>query len=573
MTYTRLGDLLLSVGLITQEQLDAALRNKQDTKYRLGQQLIADGAITEQQLTEALVMQLGMEFIDLSKIIIPTEMAQVLAKNLARKHGVVPVRISKNTLYLAMSDPMNFVAVEEVKTATRKQVIPLIATADAIERAISTLYGSEGAARAIEEMKREMAADTTTPAQTNTGDNYSSRNIGGDDAASAPTIRLVNSIIERAIVERASDIHLEPYEEELRVRMRIDGMMRNVMVVPKDLQSSVISRLKIMGGMDISERRVPQDGRSAVSVRQKDYDLRMSTLPTIYGEKFVIRILDKSSTLLNKDAVGLAGADLEKYEKLLEAPSGVILVAGPTGSGKSSTMYTMIRELNTEQVNLITLEDPVEYNIMGINQVQINEKIGMTFASGLRSILRQDPDVIAVGEIRDGETAEIAMRAAVTGHLVISTIHTNAALATIDRLLDIGVEPYLISAALNGVVSQRLVRRICPNCRTEYEPTAEELESLALDKNAGHKFYKGKGCPNCFGTGYRGRTGVFEILVIDRAIRTAISNGIKQEELLRIAKGTGKFVTMAENCRRLVLEGITTVSEAKRTIGSVEIDL
>lgn len=572
MTYTRLGDLLLSVGLISQEQLDAALRNKQDTKYRLGQQLIYDGAITEQQLTEALVMQLGMEFIDLSKIIIPTEMAQVLAKNLARKHGVVPVRISKNTLYLAMNDPMNFVAVEEVKTATRKQVVPLIATADAIERAISTLYGNEGAARAIEEMKREMAADVTAAPQTS-GDNYSTRNIGGDDAASAPTIRLVNSIIERAIVERASDIHLEPYEEELRVRMRIDGMMRNVMVVPKDLQASVISRLKIMGGMDISERRIPQDGRSAVSVRQSDYDLRMSTLPTIYGEKFVIRILDKSSTLLNKDAVGLAGADLEKYEKLLETPSGVILVAGPTGSGKSSTMYTMIRELNTEQVNLITLEDPVEYNIMGINQVQINEKIGMTFASGLRSILRQDPDVIAVGEIRDGETAEIAMRAAVTGHLVISTIHTNAALATIDRLLDIGVEPYLISAALNGVVSQRLVRRICPNCRTEYEPTAEELESLGLDKGSSHKFYKGKGCPNCFGMGYRGRTGVFEILVIDRAVRTAISNGIKQEELLRIARGTGNFVTMAENCRRLVLEGITTVSEAKRTIGSVEIDL
>lgn len=567
MTYTRLGDLLLSVGLITEEQLDTALKNKQATKCRLGQQLILDGVITEQQLTEALVMQLGLEFIDLSKITIPTEMAQVLAKNLARKHGVIPIRVNKNTLYLAMSDPMNFVAVEEVKTATRKQVIPMISTADSIERAISTLYGNDGAARAIEEMKREMASEGNASAQS-AQDNYSARNI--DEAASAPTIRLVNSIIERAIVERASDIHLEPYEEELRVRMRIDGMMRNVMAVPKDLQSSVISRLKIMGGMDISERRVPQDGRSAVVVRQSDYDLRMSTLPTIYGEKFVIRILDKNSTLLNKEAVGLNGADLEKYEKLLAAPSGVVLMAGPTGSGKSSTMYTMIRDLNTEQVNLITLEDPVEYNIKGINQVQINEKIGMTFASGLRSILRQDPDVIAVGEIRDGETAEIAMRSAVTGHLVISTIHTNDALTTIDRLLDIGVEPYLISAALNGVVSQRLVRRICPNCRTEYEPTTEELEGLGLPTGAGHKFYKGKGCPNCFGTGYRGRTGVFEILVIDRAIRNAIASGIKQEGLYRIINENGKFVTLAENCRRLVLEGITTVSEARRTIGVAE---
>lgn len=567
MTYTRLGDLLLSVGLITEEQLDTALKNKQATKCRLGQQLILDGVITEQQLTEALVMQLGLEFIDLSKITIPTEMAQVLAKNLARKHGVIPIRVNKNTLYLAMSDPMNFVAVEEVKTATRKQVIPMISTADSIERAISTLYGNDGAARAIEEMKREMASEGNASAQS-AQDNYSARNI--DEAASAPTIRLVNSIIERAIVERASDIHLEPYEEELRVRMRIDGMMRNVMAVPKDLQSSVISRLKIMGGMDISERRVPQDGRSAVVVRQSDYDLRMSTLPTIYGEKFVIRILDKNSTLLNKEAVGLNGVDLEKYEKLLAAPSGVVLMAGPTGSGKSSTMYTMIRDLNTEQVNLITLEDPVEYNIKGINQVQINEKIGMTFASGLRSILRQDPDVIAVGEIRDGETAEIAMRSAVTGHLVISTIHTNDALTTIDRLLDIGVEPYLISAALNGVVSQRLVRRICPNCRTEYEPTTEELEGLGLPTGAGHKFYKGRGCPNCFGTGYRGRTGVFEILVIDRAIRNAIASGIKQEGLYRIINENGKFVTLAENCRRLVLEGITTVSEARRTIGVAE---
>ncbi|MEG1578143.1 MAG: ATPase, T2SS/T4P/T4SS family, partial [Oscillospiraceae bacterium] len=386
----RLGDLLLSIGLLSQEQLDTALENQKKTKFRLGKELIHEGIITEQQLIDALVLQLGVEFVDLSKLIIPAELAQVLPKNFARKHGVVPVRLNKNTLYLAMSDPLNFMAVEEVKVATRKRVVPVISTEESIARAIATLYGGEGAARAIEDMKREIT--DSGPAAS---ESFTARNIGGDDASSAPTVRLVNSIIERAVVERASDIHLEPYEEEMRVRMRIDGLLRNVMVVPKNLQASVVSRLKVMGSMDISERKIPQDGRSAVRVHQSDVDLRMSTLPTIYGEKFVIRLLDKDSQLLEQSKIGLTGEDLEKYRTLLAAPSGVILIAGPTGSGKSSTMYTMIRALNAEQVNLVTLEDPVEYNISGINQVQINEKTGMTFAGGLRSILRQDPDIIA----------------------------------------------------------------------------------------------------------------------------------------------------------------------------------
>lgn len=569
MTYTRLGDLLVSVGLISREQLDHALKAQKTTKYRLGRELIEEKIITEQQLMSALQQQLGVECVDLSQIHIQPQLAKLLPRNIARKYGVVPVKLGGSTLYIAMSDPMNFVAIEEVKTATRKRVVPMIATVADIEHAISALYGNEGATRAIEDMKREIAVGTQTASQS--ADNFTASVLGGEEeSASAPTVRLVNSIIERAVEENASDIHIEPGEKELRVRMRIDGVMRNIMPVPKDLQASVLSRLKIMGGMDITERRVPQDGRAAVRMKNRDVDLRMSTLPVIYGEKVVIRLLDKDSQLLSKERLGLTGADLEKYTGLIHRPSGVVLIVGPTGSGKSSTMYTMIRELNTERVNLVSLEDPVEYNIDGVNQVQINEKTGMTFASGLRSILRQDPDIIAVGEIRDGETAQIAMRAAITGHLVLSTIHTNDALSTIDRLKDIGVEPYLISSALNGIISQRLVRRICPNCRQEYVPTQEELMDVGLNDGIPRCIFRGAGCPSCFGTGYRGRIAVFEILVLSHALRLAVNRNARREELEQIVRQGGHFVTLAENVRRLVLEGTTTIEEARRITAAAE---
>lgn len=570
MIYTRLGDLLLSVGLISKEQLNQALQRQKTTKQRLGQELIDEKIITEQQLIDALRMQLGIEFIDLSSMFIKPQMAELLPKNIAKKNGVVPVRLNGDTLYLAMSDPLNFMAQEEVKTATRKRVVPMIATTDAIDHAISSLYGSEGAARAIADMKREIAAGVQAQEQ-ETAENFIASSIGGEEENSnAPTVRLVNSILERAILEHASDIHIEPYEQEIRVRMRIDGEMHSLMTVPKALQASVVSRLKVMGGMDVTERRIPQDGRAGVRVKSRNVDLRMSTLPTIFGEKFVIRLLDKETQLLTRESIGLNGDDLNKYLELIHRPSGMVLIVGPTGSGKSSTMYNMIQELNTEKVNLVTLEDPVEYNIPGINQVQINEKTGMTFAGGLRSVLRQDPDIIAVGEIRDGETAQIAMRAAITGHLVLSTIHTNDAVSTVDRLMDIGVEPYLISSALNGVISQRLVRRICPACREEYMPSEEELDDMGISAENGRKFYHGKGCPSCLGTGYRGRVAVFEILMITRELRRAISGGTKREDLKGIAFREGNFVTLRENCRRLVLEGITTVEEARRIAAAAE---
>lgn len=561
VAYMRLGDLLISAGVIRPEQLNDALAIQKKTRERLGDVLINNGIITEQQLIEALQMQLGVDFVDLTAVSIPLELARFVPRSIAKKYCVVPVKLQKDELYVAMSDPLNFEAQEEVKSASHKQVVPMIATRRAVEQAIATLYGNEGTARAIEEMKREAGsnqADIVPVQMSKAVDN---------GAAEAPTIRFVNSVIERAITERASDIHLEPQEGEMVVRMRIDGVLRRIFTVPANLQATVIARLKIMGGMNIAERKIPQDGRAMVTAKDKEIDLRISSIPTIYGEKIVLRLLDKSSGHINRKTIGLEGEDEKKYDRLLKNSSGVILIVGPTGSGKSTTMCAMIQELCNEQTNIMTLEDPVEYNIPGTNQCQINEKTGMTFAAGLRSILRQDPDVISVGEIRDGETASIAVRAAITGHLVISTLHTNDAVSTISRLVDIGVEPYMISSALRGVVSQRLVRKICPHCRKAYTPTEEEKRMVGIAENEDVTFYKGEGCQECGRTGYRGRRGVFEILTLDAALRREVANNASSEELTKTALENG-FVTMKDNCRRLVLEGVTTVAEAAKAINS-----
>jgi len=560
VAYMRLGDLLVSSGIITGEQLEQALALPREDGQRLGDVLIRQGVISEAQLIDALRVQLGVDFVDLTAVSIPVELAKYVPRNLAKKFLVVPVKLVQDRLYLAMHDPLDFVAQDEVKTASRKRIIPMIATRKAVEQAIERLYGSEGTARVIEEMKREAGAgEDIIPAQM-------ARDTA-DPEASAPTIRFVNSLIERAFTERASDIHLEPQEGEMVVRMRIDGVLRRIFTVPANLQATVIARLKIMGGMNIAERKIPQDGRAMVTAKDKEIDLRISSIPTIYGEKIVLRLLDKSSGHINRKTIGLEGEDEKKYDRLLKNSSGVILIVGPTGSGKSTTMCAMIQELCNEQTNIMTLEDPVEYNIPGANQCQINEKTGMTFAAGLRSILRQDPDVISVGEIRDGETASIAVRAAITGHLVISTLHTNDAVSTISRLVDIGVEPYMISSALRGVVSQRLVRKICPQCRKAYTPTEEEKRMVGIAENEDVTFYKGEGCQECGRTGYRGRRGVFEILTLDAALRREVANNASSEELTRTALENG-FVTMKDNCRRLVLEGVTTVAEAAKAINS-----
>ncbi len=557
MAYKKIGDILLDANLITSDQLNMALDKSKETKKRLGEYLIDAGIISESQLIDVLKLQLGIDFIDLTKTNIPVSLASLVPKNLAKQYGVVPVKEQGDVLYLAMSDPLNFYALEEVKSATKKRIIPLIATSSAIERSIVMLYGNEGVSKAIDEMQRSFR-DT---------EEVKEEKIVADETneQAAPAIKVVNTIIERAVAENASDIHIEPREKDMVIRMRIDGVLHPILVIPSNMQNAVISRVKVMSNMDIAEKRIPQDGRASIRSKGKDIDLRVSTLPTEYGEKVVLRFLEKSDSLLSTDGIGLEGKHLEEYKKLLENSNGVILISGPTGSGKSTTMYTMISELNKDDVNIVTLEDPIEYNIDGVNQVQVNEKVGLTFANGLRSILRQDPDIISVGEIRDGETAEIAMRAAITGHLVLSTIHTNSAIATLDRLEDIGVEPYLIASALKGVVSQRLVRKICPNCKRAYEPTKDELDSLGISEEAAKqvKFFKGEGCSECLHTGYKGRTAAFEILTLTSEIKEAFRNKVSHKELTDVINRTG-FRPLKADALKLAAEGVTTLSEAIR---------
>ena len=511
MAHIRLGELLKSSGIISDEQLEVALELQKQTKQRLGDILIEYNFITNSELIEALQMQLGIDFIDLTAVSIPVELTKFVPRNIAKEHCIVPVKLASDNLYIAMSDPLDFIAQEVVKKISNKNVIPMIATRKAVEQVIATLYGSEGTARAIEDMKREMGAGDILPGQR--------EETADEDINKAPTIRFVNSIIERAFLERASDIHIEPQKEEVLVRMRIDGLLHKILTVPSDLQSTVISRLKIMGGMNISERKIPQDGHAMITVRDHSIDIRMSVMPTVYGEKVVLRLLDKSSHEISKHTIGLTGEDEAKYDALLSNSNGIILLVGPTGSGKSTTMCAMLSELAGEEVNVVTLEDPVEYDIAGVNQCQINEKTGMTFASGLMAILRQDPDIIGVGEIRDSETAAIAARAAITGHLVLSTLHTNDSISAVHRLMDIGVEPYMISSALKGVISQRLVRKICPHCKASYKPSDEEKLLFGLSETEDIQLYRGEGCPECHHSGYSGRQAVFEILTLTKKMR------------------------------------------------------
>ena len=563
MKNKRLGEMLVDAHVLSQDKVEEAVKLQANSGKRLGAVLLENGYITETQLIDVLKIQLGIDFIDVNKETIDPSMASIVPKSIAEQYHVVPIKLEKDKLILAMEDPLNFRALEAVKQITKYKVTPYIAYASAVERAILVLYENEGASIAIEQMKQERGIDATF-------EEVAKQSDVASKSSAAPTVKLVNSILERSLAEGASDIHIEPRENDMVVRFRVDGRLNQMLTIPKGLQDAVISRFKIMSEMNITEHRIPQDGRAQMTSSDGSVvDLRLSSLPTIYGEKIVIRILTRDKNSLTRTGIGITEKDNERFSRILKNSSGLIMIVGPTGSGKTSTLYTMIEELKSETVNMISLEDPVEFQIEGVTQVAINEKIGLTFASALRSCLRQDPDIISIGEIRDGETASIALRAAMTGHLVLTTVHTEDAVSAIDRLRDLGVEPYLIGGSLRGVVSQRLVRKICPNCREEYTPDPEIIDLAGINPLNKH-FYKGKGCYMCFDSGYKGRTGVFEILTIDSFLRDQISKGINGNELRKLVSERGSFTPMIVNGRDLVEKGVTTVDEIVDNIVTVE---
>ena len=563
MKNKRLGEMLVDAHVLSQDKVEEAVKLQANSGKRLGTVLLENGYITETQLIDVLKIQLGIDFIDVNKEMIDPSMASIVPKSIAEQYHIVPIKLDKDKLILAMEDPLNFRALEAVKQITKYKVTPYIAYASAVERAILVLYENEGASIAIEQMKQERGIDATF-------EEVAKQSDVASKSSAAPTVKLVNSILERSLAEGASDIHIEPRENDMVVRIRVDGRLNQMLTIPKGLQDAVISRFKIMSEMNITEHRVPQDGRAQMTSSDGSVvDLRLSSLPTIYGEKIVIRILTRDKNSLTRTGIGITEKDNERFSRILKNSSGLIMIVGPTGSGKTSTLYTMIEELKSETVNMISLEDPVEFQIEGVTQVAINEKIGLTFASALRSCLRQDPDIISIGEIRDGETASIALRAAMTGHLVLTTVHTEDAVSAIDRLRDLGVEPYLIGGSLRGIVSQRLVRKICPNCREEYTPDPEIIDLAGINPLNKH-FYKGKGCYMCFDSGYKGRTGVFEILTIDSFLRDQISKGINGNELRKLVSERGSFTPMIVNGRDLVEKGVTTVDEIVDNIVTVD---
>jgi type IV pilus assembly protein PilB len=551
----RLGEILIDASVITEDVLQKALILQKETGEKLGEVLVSKGFTTNEQIVNAIKQQLGIPLVNLDTINVRQDIIDIIPVSIAKKYEAIPIDIVNGFLLVAMSDPLNYFAIEDIRISTGYNVKTAISLRNSLLDNIEKYYGKSRAQEAAQNYNK----------------NFSTRRIEIEeeiiDEVAAPIIKFLNTIIENAILYSASDIHIEPDEKEMRVRYRVDGVLREIMRTDINMISAVVSRVKIMANLNIAENRVPQDGRISFKIKQKDIDLRVSTVPTISGEKIVMRILDKSNFSMELQKIGLENEDLLKLARMLSNPYGIILVAGPTGSGKTSTLYSMLNVLNDVSKNIITIEDPVEYNLSGVNQMQVNTKIGFDFANGLRSILRQDPDIILVGEIRDEETAEISIRSALTGHMVLSTIHTNNAVGTISRLADMNIKPFLISSTLVGVIAQRLVRKICPSCSEEYISDEREAKILGLDKAV--KIKRGKGCSLCNNTGYKGRIGVFEILEIDRDIKNLIDNNVSESEMERLAEQKGMNI-LRKSCIKKVLQGITTIDEMLRvTYGEV----
>lgn len=551
MLYRQLGQILTDCGLLTEHQLRAAEAVRNQTRQDLPEILFSQGYTTPAEVSAALEARFCIGFCDLDTELLSEDAPSLLPRPLAQKHRMVPIRTEGNALLLAMANPLDLQAADEAVLAARRNVKPMLASPEAIDRCFLRLYGAAETRKALLELPTATAPGPVRA------------------ESSGPAVRAVNGILEQAVSLQASDVHLEPRETCLAVRMRIDGRLREIFTVPAESRNPILARVKVMAELDIAEHRVPQDGRSAIRVGSQDVDLRISTMPTVWGEKIVIRLLSKSPALLTPTGLGLGGENLEKFQSLLDTGSGMILLTGPTGAGKSATMYTMIELLNREDVNLLTLEDPVEYNFPRVNQIPIQEKTGMTFASALRSVLRQDPDIIAVGEIRDSVTADIALGAAITGHLVLSTLHCSDSCGAVERLLDMGMERYRIAAALRGVISQRLVRKLCPHCREGYTPDESEQRELGLDVQPGRILFRSRGCERCHHTGYRGRTGVFEILTLTPDLRRAIAGSCTAAAFRDLAVQKG-FAPMAVHCRKLLESGITDSPEILRVLRSGE---
>ena len=554
----RIGDMLIDEHVITEEQLLQALPVAKEKKKKIGETLIEMGFTTETEIAKALSVQLGIPRIDLSAITIPEDVLGLVSESVLRKHIMVPYAyddVNPNIIHVAMSDPMDLLALDDISIITNLQPEPAVATAHDILIVLDKYYGDSEA----QKMAEVYAAERKELLNRNQEDEAYNQDVNN-----SPVVLLVNSMIEPAARQRASDIHIEALENIVRVRFRIDGALYEKFKYDIHLLPAIIARLKIIGGMDISEKRKPQDGRITMVIDRVEYDIRVSILPTVFGEKCVMRLAQKKALTRNKKDLGLAEDDLRAFDNILKNPNGILLVTGPTGSGKSTTLYTALSELNNEDVNIITVEDPVEANIDGINQVQVNPKAELTFASALRSILRQDPDIIMIGEIRDGETAQIAVQASITGHLVVSTLHTNSAAATISRLEDMGIESYLLADSLVGIIAQRLVRRLCPNCKKEHYATEEEKKVMNIDANGDILIYEAAGCEKCDNTGYTGRIGIYEILTVTQNIKKLISRRATADEVARAAQTEGMH-TLRQSATKLVLEGTTSYKEMLRT--------
>ncbi len=556
----RLGEILINQGLINSEQLKKALEaQKIDSKKKIGEILVSQGVIDQKQLLQALQHVYEAEYIELEDVILDPEIVSLVPKRIALRYKIIPLSRENNTLTIAMANPLDVNTIDYIKEYTKLDVDPKFASEDDINNALSSYYEVGG-----------HFDDIIEKVDVSSVSDYSDEvNLSQLEAISqeAPVIQLVNMLIVQGIKERASDIHLEPNKRGLLVRYRIDGILHDVRMLPVRIKPAIISRVKILSHMDIAERRLPQDGRFQLRFGAKEVDLRVSSIPTVYEEKIVLRLLDKSQGVISLDGVGFTEKQLKEFRKIITASYGVILITGPTGSGKSTTLYGALNEIDSIEKNVITVEDPVEYKLERINQINVRPKIDLTFANALRSILRQDPDIIMVGEMRDPETAHIAVQSALTGHLVFSTLHTNDAVSSLTRMVDMGIAPFLISSSVVSVMAQRLVRKICPKCIEEYLPEKGVLESLKINFELPHpeniKLYRGKGCDYCKNTGYRGRTAIFEIVRINDEIRSMIMKNSSSNEIKEVAINSG-MRTLLDSGVNKALEGITTIEEVLR---------